>query len=131
MASLDLLLWHAVREMKGSLDPRFFDKTFERIRKFAAFSFDHVAILHFGARKSQMSNSGQHTKVADGCLLRFLPMSSSGVATIVSITRRQEIPVNHQLRLVVIVIVIVATLSFLRSEVLLQIGQVPKNQKSN
>src|SRR5271168_4113693 len=91
--------WHSIVEMKGLSHPRFIDQNLQRIRKERALSLNQIAILETGTRKSQMSNCGQDSKVANQLLLWPLPMGCRSITSIVSIARRKIVPMNPQMGL--------------------------------
>jgi hypothetical protein len=122
--------WHSIVKMKSLSHPRLINQALKRIGKFRAFGLDQVTILEAGTSKRQMTNGGEHRKVTNEFLLWLLPMCGSSITAIVRITRRQEVPVNPQIRLDVhVVIVRIANgVSFLLKEALFQVGKIPTNE---
>ena len=73
-----------------------------------------------------MTNSCQHSEVANEFLLWTLPMRCCPITAIVSITRRQKVPMNPQIRLDVHVAVVgVGAVDSSLQEALLEVGKIP------
>ena len=127
---LEGFIRHAIFKMKGLSHPGLLILHFQWIRKLVALRLNQITILETSASKGQMTNSSEHSKVPHELLLRSLPMRSCSIASIVRITRRQEVPVNSQScfsAVVISVAIIVANL--ILTQALLKISKIPTEMR--